>query len=77
LHEDATAEQLIDVIEGNRVYIPCLYVVNKIDAITMEELEILDRLPNSVFISAYKGWNLEQLLEKMWEYLNLKVNNYS
>ncbi len=46
---------LIDVIEGNRVYIPCLYVVNKIDAITMEELEILDRIPNYVPISAYKA----------------------
>lgn len=29
-------DQLIDVIEGNRVYIPCLYVLNKVDAITME-----------------------------------------
>lgn len=72
LHEDATADQLIDVIEGNRVYIPCLYVVNKIDAITMEELEILDKIPNYVPISAYKGWNIEELLEKMWTYLNLK-----
>lgn len=33
---DATAEDLIDVIEGNRVYIPCLYVLNKIDQISIE-----------------------------------------
>jgi ribosome-interacting GTPase 1 len=71
LHEDATAEMLIDVIEGNRVYIPCLYVVNKIDAITMEELEILDRIPNYVPISAYKGWNIDELLEMMWKKLNM------
>lgn len=33
---DATAEDLIDVIEGSRVYIPCIYVLNKIDQITIE-----------------------------------------
>lgn len=36
LRYDATAEDLIDVIEGNRVYIPCIYVLNKIDQITIE-----------------------------------------
>lgn len=25
---------------------PCIYVVNKIDQITLEELEILDKLPH-------------------------------
>lgn len=36
LRVDSTAEELIDVIEGNRVYIPCLYVLNKIDQISIE-----------------------------------------
>ena len=27
---DATSEDLIDVIEGNRVYMPCIYVLNKV-----------------------------------------------
>ena len=27
--------------EGNRVYMPCLYVLNKIDQISIEELDIL------------------------------------
>lgn len=39
---DATVDMLIDVIEGNRVYVPCIYVVNKIDQITIEELDLLD-----------------------------------
>ena len=34
---DATPDDLIDAIEGNRVYMPCVYALNKIDAITMEE----------------------------------------
>ena len=36
LREDVTAEDLIDVVEGNRVYIPCLYLLNKIDQISIE-----------------------------------------
>lgn len=39
---DATIDELIDVLEGNRIYIPCLYVLNKIDAISVEELDLLD-----------------------------------
>ena len=38
LREDITVDQFIDVIEGNRAYIPVLYVFNKMDAITIEEL---------------------------------------
>lgn len=30
LRYDATADDLIDVIEGNRAYIPCIYLLNKI-----------------------------------------------
>nr|GMC63082.1 developmentally-regulated G-protein 3 [Ipomoea batatas] len=71
LRYDATADDLIDVIEGSRVYIPCIYVVNKIDQITLEELEILDKLPHYCPISAHLEWNLDGLLEKIWEYLNL------
>eukprot|EP01086_Lenisia_limosa_P012256 TRINITY_DN4018_c3_g1_i1.p1 TRINITY_DN4018_c3_g1~~TRINITY_DN4018_c3_g1_i1.p1 ORF type:complete len:368 (+),score=82.26 TRINITY_DN4018_c3_g1_i1:127-1230(+) len=71
LREDATIDELIDVIEGNRIYVPCLYVLNKIDAITMEELEILDSLPHYVPISANLEWNMNGLLEKLWHYLDL------
>ncbi|KAI3749903.1 hypothetical protein L2E82_20523 [Cichorium intybus] len=46
LRFDATVDDLIDVIEGSRIYTPCIYVVNKIDQITLEELEILDKLPH-------------------------------
>lgn len=33
---DATEDDLIDIIEGNRVYIPCIYILNKIDQISIE-----------------------------------------
>lgn len=68
---DADADDLIDSIEGNRRYVPCLYILNKIDDITLEELEIIDRIPHYVPISAFKEWGLDDQLETMWEYLDL------
>lgn len=67
LREDITVDQLIDVLEGNRAYIPVLYVFNKIDQLTIEELDILDQIPNYVPISSQHEWNLEELMEVIWE----------
>jgi len=64
-------DDLIDVIEGNRKYIPCLYALNKIDDITLEELEILDKIPHYVPISAHLEWNLDELVDSIWEYLDV------
>ncbi len=48
---DATEDQLIDVIEGNRIYVPAIYVLTKIDQITIEELDLVYRIPHAVPIS--------------------------
>jgi ribosome-interacting GTPase 1 len=48
-----------------------LYALNKIDDITMEELEILDKISHYVPVSAHLEWNLDDLVEKCWEYLDL------
>ena len=68
---DATADDLIDVVEGNRLYIPCIYVLNKVDQISIEELDIIYKIPHCCPISAHHQWNFDFLLEKMWEYLHL------
>jgi small GTP-binding protein len=69
--QDATMDELIDVIEGNRIYVPCIYVLNKIDQISIEELDIIDKCPHYVPISAKDEWNFDELMEKIWEYLDL------
>lgn len=66
-----TADDLVDVIEGNRVYIPALYVLNKIDAISIEELDLLYKIPYSVPISSREWLNIDELSEKMWDALEL------
>ncbi len=70
---DATIDDLIDVLEAKgRSYIPVIYALNKIDSITIEELDLLYRIPNACPISAEHGWNVDELLEQMWEKLNLR-----
>ena len=70
---DATIDDLIDVLEAkSRAYIPVIYALNKIDAITIEELDLLYRIPNACPISSEHGWNIDELLEQMWEKLNLR-----
>lgn len=44
-------DDLIDVIEGNRKYMKCVYVYNKIDVIGIDDVDKLARQPNSVVIS--------------------------
>lgn len=44
-------DDLIDVIEGNRKYMKCIYVYNKIDVIGIDDVDKLARQPNSVVIS--------------------------
>jgi len=65
-----TADELIDVLEGSRVYIPAVYVMNKIDQISIEELDIISRIPHNCPISAHHEWNLDGLLEVIWDHLD-------
>ncbi|KAI4457179.1 developmentally-regulated gtp-binding protein 2 [Holotrichia oblita] len=69
--EDCTADELIDVICANRVYLPCLYVYNKIDQISIEEVDRIARQPYSVVVSCNMKLNLDYLLETLWELLRL------
>lgn len=71
LRFDATTDDLIDVIEGNRIYIPCIYLLNKIDQISIEELDVIYKIPHCVPISAHHRWNFDDLLDLMWQYLKL------
>jgi len=68
---NATIDDVIDVVEGNRKYCPCLYVMNKIDQITIEELDIIADVPNHVPVCAHHNWNLDGLADMIWQYMDL------
>jgi small GTP-binding protein len=69
--EDCTADEFIDVIIGSRVYLKCIYCYNKVDTISLEEVDRLARLPHSVVISCELELNFDTLLSEIWEYLSL------
>nr|XP_011464852.1 PREDICTED: developmentally-regulated GTP-binding protein 1 homolog [Fragaria vesca subsp. vesca] len=55
---------------------PCIYAVNKIDQITLEELEILDKLPHYCPVSISEAlMTIKRLLEKMAQFP--KVSDYN
>lgn len=68
---DYSLDDLIDHLEGNRRYIRGLFVYNKIDTISMEDVDFLSRQPHSICISCADELGTDFFLEKMWEYLNL------
>ncbi|MBI5177069.1 GTP-binding protein [Candidatus Micrarchaeota archaeon] len=69
IRENATIDQLIDVLTGNRKYAPSLAVVNKIDLVKPEFLRKinLEHIP----ISAEKNQNIETLKEAIFKKLRL------
>ncbi len=66
---DASEEDIIDSFFRNRVYIPAMKILNKIDLLPSEKVnKIKEYFP----ISAEKGINIEELKRKIWEMLRLK-----
>lgn len=76
VYEDASIDDFIDVLEETgtapRKYCKCLYVYNKIDLLSIPEIDALARQPYTVTISVSKNLNLDGLLERMWQELDLK-----
>jgi len=48
---DYDVGDLIDTIEGNRKYVKCIYVINKIDTISIEDVERLSEDSQNCCIS--------------------------
>ncbi len=72
--EDATADQLIDVLAGNRVYVPALLAVNKAELLSPEERSRLvreSRPYEPVFVSAKEGIGLDALVDRVGQALRL------
>ncbi len=75
--EDISVDELVDVIVGNRLYKPCLYFYNKIDTVTIEEIDQLARQPNSCVGSVRSRFNVGEadeddlLKSELWKYLGL------
>jgi hypothetical protein len=73
IREDITADQLIDVVRDNRVYIPALLVLNKIDLVDKAHIQTFPK--EVVKISADLEIGLDVLKETIYEHLGF-INIY-
>lgn len=64
LKQNITMDQLIDIFSRNRVYIPAMEVINKVD-----ELNSNNRSDNLIYISAENDKNLDNLREQIYKKL--------
>ncbi len=70
IRENVTIDQLIDVILGNRKYIPAIVVINKIDLADEYTLrECKEKFPDALLVSADKKVHIEELKEMLYEKL--------
>ncbi len=72
IRTDVNADQFIDAIEGNRVYIPGITVLNKIDLIDKKKLDEVSRhVKPDIKISAEKDTNLDKLKDLIYKKIGL------
>lgn len=64
IREKITPERLFDAFSSNRVYVPAIYAVNKID-----QKPKINKKPNTIYFSADNDDNLQPLLDQIWEKL--------
>lgn len=72
IREDVSSDQIIDVVRGNRVYIPALMVINKID---LADRNHMAHMPEAIEISADLDMNLDVLREAIYDTLGF-INIY-
>lgn len=67
-----TVDEFIDCIEANKVFIPAVTVLNKVDLVSKERALEVSKLVNAdIMISADKSQNLEALKDLIFEKLDL------
>src|SRR5438094_4581894 len=73
IREDVNDDQLIDVLTGNRRYVPALVVLNKVDLVNEQYLAVVKKQVGTDFvpISAEKGLNMDVLADRICETMTL------
>ena len=72
IREDIDVDQLIDIIEANKAYIPSIVVLNKIDMVSKEDIDsIRGKVNPDLCISAEKNINMQELKELIFQRLML------
>ncbi|MFH1650130.1 MAG: GTP-binding protein [Candidatus Woesearchaeota archaeon] len=72
IREDITDDQLIDVIEANKVYMPSIVLINKADLISEERIaKLMKQTKADLAISAEKQDHIAELKDLIFDRLDL------
>lgn len=72
IREKINEDDLIDVIEGNKSYVPKVVVVNKIDLADQKQIiKVKQEVGPDLFVSAEKDINIDDLKEAIFKKLRL------
>ncbi|MFO8016337.1 MAG: GTP-binding protein [Candidatus Woesearchaeota archaeon] len=72
IREDITVDQLIDVIEANKIYIPSIVALNKVDTVKSTKLEQVKKtVAPDICLSAEQGVGVEELKGVIFRKLDL------
>jgi ribosome-interacting GTPase 1 len=72
---NATQEDFIDAVLGNRVYVPAIIAVNKVDLIEQAACDMIERdlterfIVPPLMISAQSGYHMEELKDAVYDSL--------
>lgn len=70
--ENATIDDFIDVLNEKHIrYVRCVYVYNKIDSVSLEEVDRIAREPYTVVMSVELDLGVQEVVEEIWHNLNL------
>lgn len=67
IRDDVSVDEFIDVVEGNRMYLPSIVAVNKID--TVQKLDKSAYPPGSYFVAAESNIGVESLKDAIYNKL--------
>ncbi|MGA3404703.1 MAG: GTP-binding protein [Candidatus Bathyarchaeia archaeon] len=72
IREDISDDQLIDVVSGNRMYVPAVTVLNKVDLVSPKYVdEVRNRIGEDfVAVSADQNLNIETVKDAIYNRLN-------
>ncbi len=72
IRDDITTEQLIDVLEGNKKYVPAITLINKIDLVSAEKAkDVMQKTKADLAVSGEKEINIAELKELIFQRLQM------
>ncbi|MFT4303120.1 MAG: OBG GTPase family GTP-binding protein [Candidatus Woesearchaeota archaeon] len=70
LREDIDADQLIDIVEANKIYTPAITIINKTDIASKEQLKLFENIDIDLGISAKNKEHIDELKKVIFDKLS-------